>query len=174
MGIKVSIKTGIIFLLLFSIFQSCMDKEEYPPVPYIEFLNFTTFRTQNDVDTMGIILFSYTDGDGDLGVYDCNDFPVNLYTSYYKMENGELKIGTIINPSTGKIDTVNFNACFEQLAPTDYSGWIRGDIEDTIRFLRDITSTKPFDTVMFETYIVDRSGNKSNIIQTPLIVVKNQ
>jgi len=151
-----------------------MEKEEYPPIPSIEFLSFTTLRTQNDVDTMGIILFSYTDGDGDLGVYDCDFFPGNLYTSYYKMENGELKIGTIINPTTGKIDTINFNACFEQLAPDGYSGWIKGDIEDTIRFLRDITSTKPYDTVMYETYITDRAGNKSNVVQTPLIKVKNQ
>ena len=174
MGLKIRIKTLIILLLGFGLLQSCVEKEEYPPEPIIEFVSFTTFRTQADIDTMGIITFSYTDGDGDLGVYNCDYFPTNLYTSYYKMDNGELKIGTVLNPSTGELDTINFNACFEQLAPKDYSGWIKGEFEDTIRFLRDITSTKPYDTVMFETYISDRSGNKSNIIQTPLIIVKNQ
>jgi hypothetical protein len=60
------------------------------------------------------------------------------------------------------------------LAPENYEGWIKGQIEDTINPISDPTSSKLLDTIMFEAHVIDRAGNKSNMVQTPLIVVKNQ
>lgn len=154
-------------------FASCREKEEYPLEPVLEFANFISYRTYEDIDSLGILTISYTDGDGDLGMPPW-DTGVNFFVSYFVMDNGELKPGTRYNPSTGEIDTINFNARIPILAPDDYSGWIKGEIEDTINPLSNPTSSKLLDTIMFEAQVVDRAGNKSNVVQTPLIVVKNQ
>lgn len=159
--------------ILYAFLPSCREKEEYPDEPLIEFVSFTNLRNYNDIDTLGLLLISYTDGDGDLGLYS-GDTSKNIFVSYYKMEDGVLKIGTRYNYVTGKIDTINFNGGFPVLAPQDYSGWLKGEIEDTITPLYDPTSNKTYDTVMFKTYIIDRAGNKSNVVQTPLIIVKNR
>ncbi len=155
------------------IFFACTEKEEYPPEPQLEFVNFVSYRTYEDVDSLGILTISYIDGDGDLGVpfYDTS---INFFVSYYIMDNGQLKRGTRYNPTTGEIDTINFNARIRVLAPENYEGWIKGQIEDTINPLSDPTSSKLLDTIMFEAHVIDRAGNKSNMVQTPLIVVKNQ
>ncbi len=166
-------KIAILLFFIAMIFVTCTEKEEYPPEPVLEFVDFISYRTFDDIDSLGILNISYTDGDGDLGVLPW-DTSVNFFVSYFVMDNGELKAGTRYNSTTGEIDTINFNAQIPILAPENYSGWIKGQIEDTINPLSNPTSSKLLDTIMFEAQVVDRAGNKSNIVQTPLIVVKNQ
>jgi hypothetical protein len=166
-------KIAILLFFMAMIFTTCTKKEEYPPEPQLEFSNFVTYRNLNGVDSLGILTISYTDGDGDIGL-PVWDTGVNFFVSYYVMDNGELKVGTRYNPTTGEIDTINFNARIPVLAPGDYTGWIKGQIEDTIKPLSDPTSSKLLDTIMFEAQVVDRAGNRSNKVQTPLIIVKNQ
>jgi len=170
---KTVVNIGVLLFVISSLLLSCQKKEEYPPIPALEFSGFTLYRTQADVDSFGIMVLSYTDGDGDLGLtsYDTSN---NFFVSYFRMVNGILKIGTRYNQVTGKIDTINFNARIPYLAPADYSGWIKGTIEDTINPISDPTSVKVYDTIMFKAYIIDRAGNKSNVAETPLIRIKNQ
>ncbi len=166
-------KLTILLFFISILFPTCRDKEEYPPVPQLEIVSFTSFQTLDGIDSLGILLISYTDGDGDLGVFPW-DTGINFFVSYYVMDNGVLKVGTRYSPTTGEIDTINFNARIPILAPEDYTGWIKGQIEDTIKPLSDPTSQKILDTIMFEAWVIDRAGNLSNVVQTPLIVVRNQ
>jgi hypothetical protein len=166
-------KIAILLFFIAIIFNNCTQKEEYPPIPQLEFSDFIIYRNIDGVDSLGILTISYTDGDGDLGV-PAWDTSINFFVAYYVMDDGELKPGTRYNPSTGEIDTINFNARIPVLAPEDYTGWIKGQIEDTINPLSNPASSKVLDTIMFEASIIDRAGNKSNVVQTPLIVVKNQ
>jgi hypothetical protein len=166
-------KLTILLFIISILFPTCQEKEEYPPIPQLKFVDFISYRTQDDVDSLGILTVSYIDGDGDLGVYP-NDTGVNFYVSYWVMDNGVLEVGTRYNPTTGEIDTIKFNARIPMLAPEYYTSWIKGQIEDTINPLSDPTSQKALDTIMFEIYVIDRADNQSNIVQTPLILVKNQ
>lgn len=170
-----TITQKVILLLFGSAFLfSCLQKQEYPEVPSLEYKSFTLLRHPlSDYDSIGILLLGYTDGDGDLGLNLIDTSSYNFFVSYFKMENGKLEPGTRYNPITEKFDTINFNSRFYKLAPEDYSGWLKGDIEDTIRPLYDPRSTKTHDTVLYKIYMVDRAGNKSNTVETPLIIVKN-
>jgi hypothetical protein len=170
---KTLVNIGVLLILFSAVLISCQKKESYPVVPALEFSDFTIYCTQAEVDSFGIMLLSYTDGDGDLGLA-AYDTSTNFFVSYYKMENGQLKIGTRYNQVTGETDTINFNARIPYLAPSDYSGWIKGTIEDTINPISDPTSNKIYDTIMFKAYIIDRAGNQSNVAETPLIQVKNR
>lgn len=153
--------------------MSCREKEEYPPQPRIEFLSFTKFEHPSGYDTLGVLLISYTDGDGDLGIPGWDTTAYNFFVSYFVMKNGELQPGTFFNTQTGQFDTIHFNNRFGPLAPDDYTGWIKGEIEDTIKPLYDPRSTKEFDTIQFKVYLRDQAGNQSNTVETPLIIVKN-
>jgi hypothetical protein len=153
--------------------MSCREKQEFPPEPRIEFLSFSKLEHPTGYDTLGVLLISYTDGDGDLGIPPRDTTHYNFFVSYFVMKNGELQPGTFFNTLTGKIDTINFNNRFGPLAPDDYSGWIKGEIEDTIKPLYDPRSTKEFDTIQFKVFLKDQAGNQSNTVETPLIVVKN-
>jgi hypothetical protein len=171
--VKTIFRLAILLFTIAAILFSCMEKQEYPDVPQLEFLSFTKLVHPAGYDTMGILLLSYTDGDGDLGLTRGDTAGINFFLSYFRMENGEFKPVTVFNPTTGEYDTINFNNRFYELAPEGYSGWIKGEIEDTINPLYDPRSTNSIDTIKLEAYLVDRAGNKSNTIETPLIRVRN-
>ncbi len=63
-------------LLLLSAFSillviACVKPPEYPVVPEIQFLNVSKSAIQQNADTTNIT-FSFTDGDGDIGLADNN------------------------------------------------------------------------------------------------------
>ncbi len=153
--------------------NSCMEKEEYPVVPALKYMSFTKFVHPDGFDTLGVLLVSYTDGDGDLGISEYDTTNYNFFVGYYVMNNGVLEPGTVYNNLTGKFDTINFNNRFGPLAPDGYVGWIKGEIEDTIVPLFDPRSTKEYDTIQFRVYMTDQAGNRSDTVITPLIIVKN-
>jgi hypothetical protein len=171
--LKTIIKIFILVSVASILIVSCREKQEFPPEPRIEFLSFTKLVHPSGYDTLGVLLISYTDGDGDLGLQRGDKTPYNFFVSYFVMKNGVLQPGTFFNTLTGKIDTINFNNRFGPLAPEGYKGWIKGEIEDTIKPLYDPRSTKEFDTVQFKVFLTDRAGNISNTVETPLIIVKN-
>ncbi|MBE0637081.1 MAG: hypothetical protein IH598_01005 [Bacteroidales bacterium] len=163
----------ILPLLIFAMMVSCLQKQEYPDIPSLKYERFTTLVHPSGYDSAGVLLLSYTDGDGDLGIAGLDTSSYNFFVTYYQMENGVLKPGTRYNAVTGQYDTIFFNNRFYRLAPPGYTGWIKGEIEDTIKPLYDPRSTKTFDTVQYKIYMVDRAGNYSNTVETPLIIVKN-
>ncbi len=171
--LKSTAKAWIVLMLAAFVFQACMEKQEYPIVPSLEYSGFAKIVHPDGYDTAGILLLSYTDGDGDLGLLPFDTTDYNFFVAYYRMENGVLKPGTRYNNETGQYDTINFNNRFNQLAPDDYTGWIKGDIEDTIQPLFDPRSSKTIDTVQFRIHIVDRAGHSSDTAVTPLIMVRN-
>ena len=62
----------IIFLLsIFLIFfGGCIENIKYPDKPEIEFKDFQIIRSKDNKDSLGILIFSFTDGDGDIEVKD--------------------------------------------------------------------------------------------------------
>jgi len=171
--LKTPSKIVLLLIAMGLLMGSCMKKETYPIIPHIEFAGFTKLVHPLGFDTLGILRITYTDGDGDLGISQFDTTAYNFFVAYYVMKDGALVPGTVYNNISGKFDTINFNNRFGPLTPDDYSGWIKGEIEDTIKPLYDPRSTAAFDTIQFRVHMVDRAGHHSDTVITPLIVVRN-
>ncbi len=171
--------SGILILLALLFMTSCKRYEDYPPEPSIEYLDMTLLRDEQGIDQRGVLRFSFSDGDGNIGLYDSDTLPpydYNLFVRYFEKQNGTFReifliTENYINDSTIEYDTASFNGRIPILTPAGKNKAISGEIEDTL-FVNNPLSA--FDTIMFEVYIQDRDLNKSNTIQTPPIVIKKR
>lgn len=168
-----------LFVILIIAAISCKKYEEYPREPRIEFMDFVLLRDAQGIDQRGVLRFSFTDGDGNIGLYDYDSVPpfdYNLFIRYFEKKNGTFEEVFLItsryeDDSTLVYDTATFNGRIPILMPAGKNKSISGEIEDTLFVNNPLSS---FDTIMFELFIRDRDLNESNVIQTPPIVVKKR
>ncbi len=164
---KVKIVTILAFAVLAGL-SSCIQFQNYPIEPHIKFVSFTKIPTTSGVDDKGTLLFSFTDGDGDLGLDDTQTDPpydtasiyyYNIFIRYYEKQNGEYN-EVVLTPSN--------NGRYPNLTPDGSKKGIQGNIAV------DLYINNPFsiyDTIRYEVYIVDRALNHSDTITTPDIIV---
>ena len=167
---------GLAFMAAF--FASCQKPVEYPIEPKITYEGFTyLFNADSTFSGEGIVAFSYTDGDGDLGLDDGDTLDpfgptdahyYNMIVDYMKYVNGEFVKMPLLswNPQTQSYDTVSFNARFHRLRDTEDPKAISGTMEYTMPVQNPLS---PDDTVKFEIRILDRALHESNVIQTEAI-----
>ena len=174
---KHRILIGLLFLVLAAF--SCQKPVEYPIEPRIEYQGFTyLFNADSTFSGEGIISFSYTDGDGDLGLDAGDTLPpfgpndahyYNMVVDYLKCVNGEfVKIPLLSwNVQTQTYDTVTFNARFKRLRDSEEPKAISGTMDYTLPVQNPLS---PNDTIKFEIRILDRALHESNVIQTEPII----
>lgn len=166
-------KFVLIFGILLLALASCRKEVEYPIEPKIAYQGFTYLINEDDTFSgQGILSFSYTDGDGDLGLDVGDSLPpfnsnspyyYNLIIDYQKFENGAFHSVPLLswNQETQSYDTVSFNARFKRLIASNETKPISGDMDYTL-FVQNPFS--PNDTVRFGVKIIDRALHESNII----------
>ena len=164
----------LFFMLV--IFYGCVKKDVYPIEPQISLMSFTKLPDTTGIDQQGVIVLSYTDGDGDLGLtpdQNTGDFRYNLFIKYFEKQKGKFEevIITTPNAQTGKPDTLWFNGRIPYLTPIGKTKTISGEIYDTL-FINNYTS--PYDTIKYQIYIQDRALHKSNVVETPEIVINKK
>lgn len=157
----------LLFVLLSFVFGSCLKREEFPNRPDLEYVGFfPNPNATSKADSVGFVRFSFTDGDGDLGLGDgdvdgvfANGQPYhyNLFIRYFERQNGTFV--EVIPPG-------NINVRFKRLRSEGGSGALEGTMD--VRTF--VSSASPFDTVMYEMYIVDRALNHSDTIVTEPLV----
>jgi hypothetical protein len=165
------IYTKITFFLLISIvagLTSCIKEEQYPIIPHIEFGGFATAKDITGKDSLGAITISYTDGDGNIGLFAWDTVEpkkYNFYLKFMELVNNEL---VEVKPVDS---TLTFNARIPLLTPVGRNKNIKGDITMYLElyFARQILKS---DTIAFEIYIRDRDLNNSNVIETPLFLIE--
>lgn len=158
----------IIPALFLFLLGSCLKQKEFPLEPAIQFEGFTLLATPPDTIASFLRLsIRFTDGDGDIGLYDNEQDPpydYNLFIDIFKRVNGVPEL--IIFPDT----TVNFNGripiLFQGIANKPMEGIINYNIDYLI--LREVMRN---DTISFDVSIRDRALNHSNIIRTPDLIV---
>ncbi|AMM52407.1 hypothetical protein TH61_16115 [Rufibacter sp. DG15C] len=168
-------------------FSACQDSPDFSNTPNIEYRGNThySFKDQNGLvwDTIQHVI-RFTDGDGNIGLSDKDDPALNDYFSeLYLKRNGifyQIYAGITPRPTTpiryyGRIPVLNTSDRIEPL---------EGDIKYGIRlrkgtpfdyfvnndYMRDALKTG--DTVRFDFYIKDRTGNSSNKVESPEIILK--
>ncbi len=153
----------ILACLAFSFFVlQCKKPEKVPPQPKIKFIDLPVKDT---VDMLGnpvrraTLIFSLTDGDGDIGFKEGDTLPpfnqgspyyYNLYINLFKRENGQMlpiNISTPFYYRTKYIEPQGINKV----------------LQCTLKVNLDFNVPLPFDSCDFEFYMYDRSQNKSNI-----------
>jgi hypothetical protein len=151
----------IIFLLLFTgtLFTACIKRPDYPVQPVITFEEFRSFNN----DTAWFI-FSFTDGDGDIGLLPEETEPpykYNFFMNYYEKQNGTF---VKIEPE------IPFFYRIPYLTPEGRIKTLEGEV--IVRMNTYFDNLSPHDTIKFDAYLLDRALNKSNVIETPEIVVR--
>lgn len=175
------IRTIIGLLLLAMAVCSCQKPVEYPIEPKITYEGFTyLINADSTFSGEGIVAFSYTDGDGDLGLDDSDTLPpfgfhdahyYNMVIDYLKCVNGEFVKMPLLSPHVPTspadtlvlYDTVTFNARFKRLRDSEEPKAISGTMEYKLTVQNPFS---PNDTVKFEIRILDRALHESNVIQT--------
>jgi hypothetical protein len=159
-----------IFLLVLLVagLNSCIEEEQYPIKPQIEYGGFATARDINGKDSLGAVTISYTDGNGDIGLYSWDTvepYKYNFYLKFMQLVNNQL---IEVKP----MDTsVTFNSRIPILTPLGRNKNIKGNITQYLElyFARPILKS---DTIAFEIYIKDRALLTSNVVQSPLYIIK--
>lgn len=176
---KSAAKILILMLIVGSVVLSCRKFEEFPDIPAITYDNFIMLMNpQTGITERGVLVFSYTDGDGDLGLasrdtlfpYDKDgDYYYNLIIKYFEKQNGIFIEVPLLswNPDSSYYDTLTFNSRFPVLTPISGNMAIKGVFQDTLFIYNPLSD---FDTIKFKAYIIDRALNKSNEIETQEIV----
>jgi len=148
---------------------SCIKEEQYPIEPRIQFEGFwkPDSTSNSKYDSIRFLSISYTDGDGDIGLYDTDTaepYKYNYFLKFLYLKNGEL---VEVKPAD---TTLGFNARIPILTPTGRNKNIKGEIRMELELYYAWPSLQS-DTISFEVYIKDRALHSSNIVQTPLFII---
>ncbi len=147
-------------------FSSCIDRVEYPKEPFIAFENFFIIQDQSDSTEKGVIMISFTDGDGDIGLeekdtiypfHSDGDYYYNYIMNIFKKQGND----TVRLPYNMRIPPIN---------PDDYEQNLKGEIYIDIP-LDIIRSVLPDNKFQFEAFIYDRALHRSNTITSPVILL---
>ena len=159
---------SLFVISFFSVFSGCVKEENYPDVPQIEFLSYNNVFDTGQYAVRGILIISFTDGDGDIGLNPDNTRPpydtagpyyYNYVISYFEKQQGIFKLIDLNPPFSARIPVLN----------SEFPGKpIKGIIADTL----ELNPHPLFDTIKFEAFIYDRTLNKSNVISTQEIILK--
>jgi len=170
---------GIIALL---IINSCQKPKVFSEIPKITFKEFRQFKTISGQDTSLDIVFSFEDGDGDLGYLE-NEFircnvPLNNLFMYYEVKQAGAfaplnyfdhwlefndNCDTIVNDAFRQL---HFESRMTYIQPTGSSKSIEGEVSYHLSntFIPFLFPNDSVQTAIgrLRFYIVDRAGHKSN------------
>ena len=156
--------------ILSLILSSCRKVETYPEIPEIEYLSFFIRDTIDELGNEGLVgklVFSFVDGDGDIGLKQPPDTVdpsdpeySNLFFTMFDIQNGiPVEIGD---------DELEFplNYRIPYLEPQRMDQSITGEVEVEFTYL-----LFDYDTISYDFYITDRAGNESNTESTPAFIL---
>lgn len=163
----------LLLILTVFILHSCLEKEEFPNIPHIEYKSFTKINNSS-FDDKGILTISFTDGDGNIGLRQKDTtapyvglYYYNFIIKYFEKQNGVFTEVEFLDPHNN-IPIVH-NARIPLVKNTGSTSSLKGDIDIEL-FINNFTSL--YDTIRFEAYIIDRDLNHSNAITTHEIIIK--
>lgn len=153
------------------------DTQKFSTIPFIRFEGFEQILNQQGKDSIGILKLYFTDGDGDLGLSPSDTFPpfnpgslfyYNFIIDYFEKQNGTF-VKVVVAPPVPGADTITNNSRIPRLEPLGRNRALEGMLMMEL-FTNNPFST--FDTIKYKAYIIDRALNKSNVIETPELIIR--
>jgi hypothetical protein len=135
---------------------SCTPDPVFPDEPIITFKEYI----YNGSDTLKVV-FSFTDGDGDVGVTPVGNDSNMVLTLYYKGVDGEFHVA---RPGVSTTDSIYYPYRIPEL--TEGQTGLEGDI-----YLVVNPQFMLYDTIQFNAFLLDQSDHKSAVVRTPEQVV---
>ena len=154
---------------------NCNRVESYSDIPEIGFisLSFEDITTELGTERKAVLVFSFVDGDGDIGArsrYGSDTISKIHYKWYKKLSND--KYETFKFPNTGDTICSTFIPYDDGIMnkTNAHNKTLKGSIEIALS-----TPYKPqgVDTMHVKFWIFDRAGNKSNEDKTPDFSILN-
>lgn len=149
-----TVKIGICLVLLGFLF-SCEKDKDFPDEPILTVREFKRISPATALWRIG-----FTDGDGDIGVEE-RDPNTNFKITIYSVKNG---VDSALQGQGYRIPIVE-----NIRTAAGVEGEFRFDLEGLDGF--KLIPGVQIDSIYYEGYVLDRSGNQSNIIRTPIIEV---
>lgn len=157
------IKHAFLLCLLIVAFATCIRPPDYSIEPQIAFKSMTktAMRQGFGSEDSVYVTLSFTDGDGDLGGISGTD-SLNVFITD-KRNNKPVEQTFRIpfvpeagakNGISGEIRFLMYTTCCLSLEPCK------------------ATPNRPTDTLIYDIYIKDRAGHKSNVVQTKPILLQ--
>jgi hypothetical protein len=167
----------ILFLILVLLcLNGCEKEAKYPDEPIIRFISFNQLKDQSGKDSLGILRFSFTDGNGDIGLGPADTMPpfnkgsefyYNFFVTYFEKQSGSFIKVTLPPPFPGA-DTLSSNSRIPDIQEQTKGRPVEGEIEMTLFTANPFSS---YDTIRYELSICDRALNRSNTLITPEIIL---
>ncbi len=172
------------FIILVAV-AGCRKTQEFPDEPVIEFKEIRKNADASGKDTSVSLVFSFTDGDGDLGFQRnetgppfVGEFYYNVICNLQQKLNGQFVAVTypsVDTTITSNGDTiyvpvnkpVQYNYRLPFLEPSSKNKAIKGQVAVDINTFGLPPSSR------FEFYIYDRALHKSNVAQSSEFTVNN-
>jgi hypothetical protein len=142
-------------IMIISSILGCVDAPDLSPIPTLEFVSVSKdMMKQGRLNQDSIILsLKFTDGDGDLGYLDSRDRKIDLFIS---------------DDRTGKLYDTYILPSIPQLgANNGILGTMQIKLYTQCCTLQpcDPAINQPDETLPLSIHIVDRAGNKSNVLK---------
>lgn len=161
--------TIILFVLVgLAFFTACKKPKVYPATPEI---HFKEFQLKDSTDLLGdlkvgYLIFSFVDGDGDIGVlpsdtntqYDSTDY--NLFLQMYEKDSSGYTEVNLAAPLRYRIPYIS--------ASEGQNKTLKGDIWVRFSYYYPLE----YDTIKYKFFITDRAGNKSNVDSTGVVAIQ--
>ncbi len=150
----------ILFVIFGAAFFGCTPKPTFPAIPALSFKEFLPQVSGSDSLTA---VFSFTDGDGDIGVAP-TDSDSNLVMTVYEPDQfGVFHVKDNIN--TLAADSLYYSYRIPHLTAGQVG--LEGDIYVTLEHKSFIGR----DTLQFNAFLLDQSHNKSNLVRTSTVII---
>ena len=142
---KVLIAGGLLCSLI-----ACEDDNNFPNTPTLTVREFTKVNSDLAIWKLG-----FTDGDGDIGVRNDSD-PDNFIYTVFSIEDGV------------PVETPGQSYRIPVVRNIRTARGIEGEFEFRLETDLFRIDTPFIDTAFLRAYVVDRSNNQSNMVETPI------
>lgn len=172
MKLSLKILSPCVFLLFIVLF-ACKKPVQYPDTPSIKYESFEIIDSIDLLDQKmkyGILVFSFIDGDGDLGLESDDTLPPfdtssvyynNLFITMRQYKNDSLQEVNLETPLYYRI-----RPRFES---SGQNKTLKGKIR--VKFEYNNFFLSKYDTIKYYFYILDRSHNQSNTAESNTIIL---